>query len=301
MGMSFQTVMSQVMLGLNNGVFYAILSLGLAVIFGLLNIVNFVHGALYMLGAYVALLGFNQLGPLLGRPDFHLNYWAALIVAPLVVGALGVLIEKTMLRRLRKFDHLYGLLLTFGLALIIQGVFTNYFNVSGDAYDGKPEVLSGVVDLGFMLFPKYRVWVIGISLVVCFGTWFVIERTKLGSYLRAGTENPELVKAFGINVPLMITLTYGFGVGLAAFAGVLAAPIYSVSPVMGSEMIITVFAVVVIGGMGSIMGSIVTGLLLGMVEGFTKVVYAPASGTVIFLIMVIVLLVKPAGLFGKEA
>jgi len=301
MGMSFQTVMSQVMLGLNNGVFYAILSLGLAVIFGLLNIVNFVHGALYMLGAYVALLGFNQLGPLLGRPDFHLNYWAALIVAPLVVGALGVLIEKTMLRRLRKFDHLYGLLLTFGLALIIQGVFTNYFNVSGDAYDGKPEVLSGVVDLGFMLFPKYRVWVIGISLVVCFGTWFVIERTKLGSYLRAGTENPELVKAFGINVPLMITLTYGFGVGLAAFAGVLAAPIYSVSPVMGSEMIITVFAVVVIGGMGSIMGSILTGLLLGMVEGFTKVVYAPASGTVIFLIMVVVLLVKPAGLFGKEA
>ena len=300
MGLSFQTVMSQVMLGLNNGVFYAILSLGLAVIFGLLNIVNFVHGALYMLGAYVALLGFTMLGPLLGRPDFHLNYWAALIVAPLVVGALGVLIEKTMLRRLRKFDHLYGLLLTFGLALIIQGVFTNYFNVSGDAYDGKPEVLSGVVDLGFMLFPKYRVWVIGISLVVCFGTWFVIERTKLGSYLRAGTENPELVKAFGINVPLMITLTYGFGVGLAAFAGVLAAPIYSVSPVMGSEMIITVFAVVVIGGMGSIMGSILTGLLLGMVEGFTKVVYAPASGTVIFLIMVIVLLVKPAGLFGKE-
>ncbi len=301
MGLSFQTVMSQVMLGLNNGVFYAILSLGLAVIFGLLNIVNFVHGALYMLGAYVALLGFTMLGPLLGRPDFHLNYWAALIVAPLVVGALGILIEKTMLRRLRKFDHLYGLLLTFGLALIIQGVFTNYFNVSGDAYDGKPEVLSGVVDLGFMLFPKYRVWVIGISLVVCFGTWFVIERTKLGSYLRAGTENPELVKAFGINVPLMITLTYGFGVGLAAFAGVLAAPIYSVSPVMGSEMIITVFAVVVIGGMGSIMGSILTGLLLGMVEGFTKVVYAPASGTVIFLIMVIVLLVKPAGLFGKEA
>jgi len=301
MGMSFQTVMSQVMLGLNNGVFYAILSLGLAVIFGLLNIVNFVHGALYMLGAYVALLGFNQLGPLLGKPDFHLNYWAALLVAPLVVGALGVLIEKTMLRRLRKFDHLYGLLLTFGLALIIQGVFTNYFNVSGDAYDGKPEVLNGVVDLGFMLFPRYRVWVIGISLVVCFGTWFVIERTKLGSYLRAGTENPELVKAFGINVPLMITLTYGFGVGLAAFAGVLAAPIYSVSPVMGSEMIITVFAVVVIGGMGSIMGSILTGLLLGMVEGFTKVVYAPASSTVIFLIMVIVLLVKPAGLFGKEA
>ena len=301
MGMSLQTVLSQVMLGLNNGVFYAILSLGLAVIFGLLNIVNFVHGALYMLGAYVALLGYTMLGPLLGKPDFHLNYWAALIVAPLVVGLLGVGVERTMLRRLRKFDHLYGLLLTFGLALIIQGVFTNYFNVSGDAYEAKPEALNGAVNLGFMMFPKYRLWVIAISLLVCFATWFVIERTKLGSYLRAGTENPELVKAFGVNVPLMITLTYGYGVALAAFAGVLAAPIYSVSPVMGSEMIITVFAVVVIGGMGSIMGSIVTGLLLGMVEGFTKVVYAPASSTVIFLIMVIVLLVKPAGLFGRES
>jgi len=301
MGMTIQSVMSQIMLGLNNGVFYAMLSLGLAVIFGLLNIVNFVHGALYMLGAYVALLGYTTLGPLIGLPDFHLNYWAALIVAPAVVGTLGIVIEKTMLRRLRKFDHLYGLLLTFGLALILQGVFTNYFNVSGDPYEAKPEVLNGVVNLGFMIFPKYRLWVIAISLVVCFGTWFVIERTKLGSYLRAGTENPELVKAFGVNVPLMITLTYGYGVALAAFAGVLAAPIYSVSPVMGSEMIITVFAVVVIGGMGSIMGSIVTGLLLGMVEGFTKVVYAPASSTVIFLIMVIVLLVKPAGLFGKEA
>lgn len=301
MELSFQTVMSQVMLGLNNGVFYAILSLGLAVIFGLLNIVNFAHGALYMLGAYVALLGFTSLGPLIGMPDFHLNYWAALVVAPLVVGVIGIVIERTMLRRLYKFDHLYGLLLTFGLALIIQGVFTNYFNVSGDPYDAKPEILNGAVNLGFMMFPKYRLWVIAISLIVCFGTWYVIERTKLGSYLRAGTENPELVKAFGVNVPLMITLTYGYGVALAAFAGVLAAPIYSVSPVMGSEMIITVFAVVVIGGMGSIMGSIVTGLLLGMVEGFTKVVYAPASGTVIFLIMVIVLLVKPAGLFGKES
>lgn len=301
MEMSVHTVMSQVMLGLNNGVFYAILSLGLSVIFGLLNIVNFVHGALYMLGAYVALLGYTMLGPLLGMPDFHLNYWAALVVAPLVVGVLGIGIERTMLRRLRKFDHLYGLLLTFGLALIIQGVFTNYFNVSGDAYDAKPEALNGVVDLGFMMFPKYRLWVIVLSLVVCFGTWFVIERTKLGSYLRAGTENPEMVKAFGINVPLMITLTYGYGAALAAFAGVLAAPIYSVSPVMGSEMIITVFAVVVIGGMGSIMGSILTGLALGMVEGFTKVVYAPASSTVIFLIMVIVLLIKPTGLFGKES
>jgi len=301
MELSFQTVMSQVMLGLNNGVFYAILSLGLAVIFGLLNIVNFAHGALYMLGAYVALLGFTSVGPLIGMPDFHLNYWAALIVAPLVVGAVGIVIEKTMLSRLYKFDHLYGLLLTFGLALIIQGVFTNFFNVSGDPYEAKPEILNGAVNLGFMMFPKYRLWVIVISLLVCFGTWYVIERTKLGSYLRAGTENPELVKAFGVNVPLMITLTYGYGVALAAFAGVLAAPIYSVSPVMGAEMIITVFAVVVIGGMGSIMGSIVTGLLLGMVEGFTKVVYAPASSTVIFLIMVIVLLVKPAGLFGRES
>lgn len=301
MELTFQTVMSQVMLGLNNGVFYAILSLGLAVIFGLLNIVNFAHGSLYMLGAYVALLGLTHLGPLLGMPEFQLNYWAALIVAPLVVGGVGIAIERTMLRRLYKFDHLYGLLLTFGLALIIQGVFTNFFNVSGDPYDAKPEVLEGAVNLGFMMFPKYRLWVIVVSLLVCFGTWYVIERTKLGSFLRAGTENPELVKAFGVNVPLMITLTYGYGVALAAFAGVLAAPIYSVSPVMGSEMIITVFAVVVIGGMGSIMGSIVTGLLLGMVEGFTKVVYAPASSTVIFLIMVLVLLVKPAGLFGRES
>jgi len=301
MEISFQTVMSQVMLGLNNGVFYAILSLGLAVIFGLLNIVNFAHGALYMLGAYVALLGYTKLGALIGMPDFHLNYWAALLVAPLVVGAVGIVIERTMLRRLYKFDHLYGLLLTFGLALIIQGVFTNFFNVSGDPYEAKPEILNGAVNLGFMMFPKYRLWAIVISLIVCFGTWYVIERTKLGSYLRAGTENPELVKAFGVNVPLMITLTYGYGVALAAFAGVLAAPIYSVSPVMGAEMIIVVFAVVVIGGMGSIMGSIVTGLLLGMVEGFTKVVYAPASSTVIFMIMVIVLLVKPAGLFGRES
>jgi len=301
MELSFQTVMSQVMLGLNNGVFYAILSLGLAVIFGLLNIVNFAHGALFMLGAYVALLGYTKLGPLIGLPDFHLNYWAALIVAPLVVGALGIVIERTMLRRLYKFDHLYGLLLTFGLALILQGTFTNFFNVSGDPYEAKPEFLNGAVNLGFMMFPKYRLWAIAVSLLVCFATWYVIERTKLGSYLRAGTENPELVRSFGVNVPLMITLTYGYGVALAAFAGVLAAPIYSVSPVMGSEMIITVFAVVVIGGMGSIMGSIVTGVLLGMVEGFTKVVYAPASSTVIFLIMVLVLLVKPAGLFGKES
>ena len=301
MDFSLAAVLPQIFTGLVLGMIFVLLAIGLSLIFGLMTVVNFSHGALYMLGAYVALLGYTKLGPLIGKPDFQLNYWAALIVAPLVVGLLGVGVERTMLRRLRKFDHLYGLLLTFGLALIIQGVFTNYFNVSGDAYEAKPEALTGAVNLGFMMFPKYRLWVIAISLVVCFVTWFVIERTKLGSYLRAGTENPELVKAFGVNVPLMITLTYGYGVALAAFAGVLAAPIYSVSPVMGSEMIITVFAVVVIGGMGSIMGSIITGLLLGMVEGFTKVVYAPASSTVIFLIMVIVLLVKPAGLFGRES
>ncbi|WP_298439640.1 branched-chain amino acid ABC transporter permease [Geobacter sp.] len=300
MEITLQAVLAQVMLGLNNGVFYALLSLGLAVIFGLLNIVNFAHGALYMLGAFVALLGYSYLGPLIGMPDFQMNYWAALVVVPLVVGGLGILLERTLLRRLYKVDHLYGLLLTFGVALIIQGFFTNYFNVSGTPYDAKPEILNGVVNLGFMVFPKYRLWAIVVSLAVCFGTWFVIERTKLGAYLRAGTENPDLVRAFGINVPLMVTLTYGYGVALAAFAGVVAAPIYSVSPVMGAEMIIVVFAVVVIGGMGSIMGAIVSGLLLGMVEGLTKVVYPPASGTVIFLIMVLVLLVKPAGLFGRE-
>ncbi|WP_020677263.1 branched-chain amino acid ABC transporter permease [Geopsychrobacter electrodiphilus] len=300
MHLSYQMVLAQLMLGLNNGAFYAILSLGLAVIFGLLNIINFAHGALYMLGAFVALLGYNELGPLLGMPGFHMNYWTALIVSPLVVGLLGVLIEKTMLKRLYKVDHLYGLLLTFGLALILQGVFTNYFNVSGVSYNGKPEILRGVVNLKFMMFPTYRLWSIGISLTVCFATWFIIERTKLGSYLRAGTENPSMVQAFGVNVPLMITLTYGFGVGLAAFAGVVAAPIFSVSPIMGAEMIITVFAVVVIGGMGSIMGSIITGLSLGMVEGLTKVIYPPAANTVIFFMMILVLLIKPAGLFGKE-
>ena len=300
MHINFHMFLAQLMLGLNNGVFYAMLSLGLAVIFGLLNIINFAHGALYMLGAFVALLSYTKLGPLLGMPGFHVNYWAALLVAPLVVGLVGVLIEKTMLKRLYKVDHLYGLLLTFGLALIFQGVFTNYFNVSGTPYNAKPAALSGVVNLGFMWFPAYRLWSIAVSLVVCFGTWFVIERTKLGAYLRAGTENPALVQAFGINVPLVVTLTYGYGAALAAFAGVVAAPIYSVSPIMGSEVIITVFAVVVIGGMGSIMGSIITGLALGMVEGLTKVLYPPAANTVIFFMMIVVLLVKPAGLFGKE-
>jgi branched-chain amino acid transport system permease protein len=293
-------IMAQMMLGLNNGAFYAILSLGLAVIFGQLNIINFAHGALYMLGAFVALLGYTSLGPLIGMPSLHMNYWAALIVSPLVVGLLGVVIERTMIRHLYKVDHLYGLLLTFGLALMIQGFFTNYFNVSGIFYGGTPNILKGAVNLGFMMFPTYRLWSIVISLVVCFATWYVIERTKLGAYLRAGTENPGMVQAFGVNVPLMISITYGFGVGLAAFAGVVAAPIYSVSPIMGEEMIITVFAVVVIGGMGSIMGSIITGLSLGMLEGLTKVIYPPAANTVIFFMMIVILLIKPAGLFGKE-
>lgn len=294
-------ILAQATLGLNQGVFYAMLSLGLAVIFGLLNIINFAHGALYMLGAFVALIGLTQLGAWIGLPHFQIGFWSALIVAPVLVGLFGILMERTMLRRLYNLDHLYGLLLTFGIALVLQGFFTNYYNVNGTPYPGTPPSLGGVVNLGFMFFPKYRMFTIGASLVVCFATWYVIERTRLGAYLRAATENPKLVQAFGINVPLMVTLTYGFGVALAALAGVLAAPIYSVSPLMGEHLIIVVFAVVVIGGMGSIMGSIVTGLGLGLIEGVTKVVYPPAANTVIFFIMVIVLLVRPAGLFGKEA
>lgn len=288
------------MLGLNNGVFYAMLSLGLAVIFGLLNIINFSHGALYMLGAFVALMCYSYLGVWIGMPSFHIGFWASLVVAPVIVGLLGLAMERLMLRRLYKFDHVYGLLLTFGIALVLQGIFTNFFNVSGTPYPGKPDVLSGVVNLGFMYFPTYRLFVIVFSMLVCLLTWFVIERTKVGSYLRAGTENPDLVQAFGINVPLMVMLTYGFGVGLAALAGVLAAPIYSVSPLMGGDIIIVVFAVVVIGGMGSILGAIVTGLMLGLLEGLTKVIYPPASNTVIFFIMVLVLLFKPHGLFGRS-
>lgn len=299
--MSLNAVLAQAMLGLNQGAFYAILSLGLAVIFGLLNIINFAHGALYMLGAFVALIGLTQLGGWIGLPWLHVGFWWSLLLAPLLVGLFGILIERTTLRRLYDLDHLYGLLLTFGIALVLQGIFTNYYNVNGTPYPGKPEFLSGIVNLGFMYFPKYRIFTIIASLVVCFATWYVIERTKLGAYLRAGTENPKLVQAFGINVPLMVTVTYGFGVGLAAFAGVLAAPIYSVSPLMGADVIIVVFAVVVIGGMGSILGSIVTGLGLGLVEGLTKVLYPPAANTVIFFIMVVVLLVRPAGLFGKES
>ena len=286
-----QALFVQLLLGLINGSFYALLSLGLAVIFGMLNVINFTHGAQYMMGAFAAFFLLNFAG---------IGYWWALLLGPLIVGAVGIVIEKTMLSRLYKLDHLYGLLLTFGLALIIEGLFRNYYGVSGQPYP-IPAALAGGYNLGFMFLPMYRGWVIIASLIVCFGTWYVIERTRLGAYLRAGTENPTLVRAFGINVPLMVTLTYGFGVALAAFAGVLAAPIYQVNPLMGSDLIIVVFAIVVIGGMGSIMGSILTGLGLGIVEGLTKVFYAEASGTVIFLIMAIVLLIRPAGLFGRTA
>jgi branched-chain amino acid transport system permease protein len=289
-GVPTQALYGQLLIGLINGSFYALLSLGLAVIFGLLNIINFTHGAQYMMGAFVAYLMLNKLG---------LGYWWALLLAPLVVGATGVAIERLMLSRLYKLDHLYGLLLTFGLALIIQGLFRNEYGSSGQPYQ-MPSELTGAQNLGFMFLPNYRGWIIVTSLVVCLATWYVIERTKLGSYLRAATENPKLVQAFGINVPLMITLTYGFGVALAAFAGVMAAPIYQVSPQMGADLIIVVFAVVVIGGMGSIMGAIVTGFGLGLIEGLTKVFYPEASNIVIFVIMVIVLLIKPAGLFGVQ-
>lgn len=289
LGIPPQALFGQVLLGLINGSFYAILSLGLAVIFGLLNIINFSHGAQYMMGAFVAWMCLNYLG---------INYWAALLLAPLIVGATGIAIERLLLKRIAHVDHLYGLLLTFGLALIIQGLFRNSYGSSGLPYQ-IPAELRGGVNLGFMFLPWYRGWVVVASLVVCLSTWFLIEKTKLGAYLRAATENPTLTQAFGINVPLMVTLTYGFGVALAGFAGVLAAPIYSVNPNMGADLIIVVFAVVVIGGMGSILGAIVTGFSLGLVEGLTKVFYPEASATVIFIIMVLVLLVRPAGLFGR--
>jgi branched-chain amino acid transport system permease protein len=289
-GVPLPAMMSQLLLGLVNGSFYAMLSLGLAVIFGLLNVINFSHGALYMMGAFLAWMGIEY---------FHLNYWLMLVLAPLAVGVFGVVVEKTMLRWLYKLDHLYGLLLTFGITLMVEGVFRSFYGVSGQPF-AVPELLSGATDLGFMVLPNYRAWVVIASLAVCLATWFVIEKTKLGSYLRAGTENPKLVEAFGINVPLMVTMTYGFGVALAGFAGVLAAPIIQVQPLMGQNLIIVVFAVVVIGGMGSIMGSILTGLGLGVIEGLTKVFYPEFSSTVVFLVMIIVLLLRPAGLFGKE-
>ena len=289
-GVPLPALFGQLLLGLVNGSFYAMLSLGLAVIFGLLGVVNFAHGALYMAGAFVAWMGLNFLG---------LNYWVMLLAAPLLVGLLGVVIERTMLRHLYKLDPIYGLLFTFGITLLLEGVFRSFFGVSGQPYP-VPDALLGATNLGFMILPNYRAWVVVASLAVCLATWWVIERTKLGAYLRAGTENPRLVQAFGVNVPLLITLTYGFGVALAALAGVLAAPILQVSPLMGSNLIIVVFAVVVIGGMGSIGGAIFTGLALGVIEGLTKVFYAPASSTVVFVIMAIVLLLRPAGLFGKE-
>ena len=289
-GISAPALLSQLLLGLVNGSFYAILSLGLAVIFGLLNVINFAHGALFMLGALLTWMGLEYL---------EVNYWVMLLLAPLIVGVLGVLIERILLQWIYKLDHLYGLLLTLGLTMVIEGVFRSIYGVSGLGYD-TPEVLEGATDLGFMILPNYRAWVVVASIVVCLTTWYVIERTKLGAYLRAGTENPRLVEAFGVNVPVMITLTYAFGAALAAFAGVLAAPVYQVTPLMGQNLIIVVFAVVVIGGMGSIMGSILTGLGLGVVEGLTKVFYPEASSTVVFVIMAIVLLIRPAGLFGKE-
>jgi branched-chain amino acid transport system permease protein len=292
-------ILAQGMLGLNNGVFYAMLSLGLAIIFGLLNVVNFAHGALYMTGAFVALILYSYFGIWIGMSWLHIGFWPALVLAPIIVGCFGMLMERFMLRWLYGLDPIYSLLLTFGVTLVLQGLFINFFNASGTPYPGQPESLRGVVNLGFMMFPKYRLFVIVFSIVVCLAVWFVIERTRIGAMLRAGTENPDLVKAFGINVPRMITLTFGFGSGLAGLAGVLAAPIYSVSPLMGADLIIIIFAVVVIGGMGSIMGAVATGIALGLIEGVTKVFYAPAANTVIFFLMVVVLLVRPAGLFGR--
>ncbi len=289
-GIPLQAFLGQLMLGLVNGAFYAMLSLGLAVIFGLLGVVNFAHGALYMMGAFAAWIMLSKFG---------INYWAALVLAPLAVGAFGVVIERLFLKHLYKLDPLYGLLLTFGLALIVEGVFREVYGASGESYP-VPELLSGATNLGFMVLPNYRAWVVVASLVVCLGTWFIIERTRLGAYLRAGTENAALVQTFGINVPVMVMLTYGAGAALAGLAGVLAAPIVQVSPLMGSNLIIVVFAVVVIGGMGSILGSVITGLGLGLVEGLTRVFYPEASNIVVFVIMVIVLMIRPAGLFGKE-
>jgi branched-chain amino acid transport system permease protein len=289
-GKSISELLGQLLLGLVNGSFYAMLSLGLAVIFGLLNVINFAHGALYMMGAFFAWMGLQYFG---------INYWMMLLLAPLLVGLFGIIIEKTMLQWLYRLDHLYGLLLTFGITLMLEGVFRSFYGVSGLPYT-VPAQLAGSTDLGFMNLPNYRAWVVLASLIVCLVTWFVIEKTRLGAYLRAGTENPKMVEAFGVNVPLMVTLTYGFGVALAGFAGVLAAPVLQVSPLMGSNLIIVVFAVVVIGGMGSILGSILTGLGLGIIEGFTKVFYPELSSTVVFIIMAIVLLIRPAGLFGRE-
>src|SRR5215208_4154205 len=289
-GVPAPALYGQILIGLINGSFYAMLSLGLAVIFGLLRVINFAHGAQYMLGAFAAYLLLSYLG---------IGYWPALILAPLIVGAIAVVIERLMLSRLYGVDPLYGLLLTFGLALILEGAFRYWFGAAGKPY-APPEQLTGAVNLGFMFMPIYRGWVVIASLVVCLGTWLLIEKTQLGAYLRAATENATLVQAFGVNVPLLLTLTYGLGAALAAIGGVLAAPIYQVSPLMGSNLIIVVFAVVVIGGMGSILGSILTGFALGAIEGLTKLLYPDGAGVVIFVVMILVLAVRPNGLFGKE-
>jgi branched-chain amino acid transport system permease protein len=290
-GIPVPVLLAQLLLGLVNGCFYAMMSLGLAIIFGLLNVINLSHGALYMVGAFVTWMGLNYFG---------INYWAMLFLAPLIVAALGILIEKTMLKRLYRLDHMYGLLFMIGLSNFLEGLMRSFYGVSGKSYSA-PAALGGASDLGFMVLPNYRAWVVVVSLAVCFATWFIIERTRLGAYLRAGTENPRLVEAFGVNVPRMITLTYGFGVALAGFAGVLAAPVYQVSPMMGANLIVVVFAVVVIGGLSSILGSIVAGVALGLVESLAGVFYPEASATVVFVIMAIVLVLRPAGLFGKEA
>ena len=301
MEISAQVLFSQAMLGLNNGAFYALLSLGLAVIYGMLEVVNFAHGAFYMLGAFFALLGLDYLETWTGVPGLRIGFWPALVLVPLLVGTLGVAIEALMLRRIARLEPIYGLLLTFGLALILEGVFANNFNSAGEPYNGKPESLEGAVNLGFMLFPRYRLFSMVLALAVCVAVWWGIERTRFGAQLRAGTENPEVARAFGINVPLLRSLTYFLGTALAGLAGVVAAPIYAVGPHMGSEVIIVIFAVVVIGGMGSILGAVLTGLALGLLEGLVKLVYPPLANTVIFIVMALVLLWRPAGLFGREA
>lgn len=299
LGITPQSLVAQILIGLINGSFYALLSLGLSIIFGLLNVINFTHGAQYMLGAMFAWIGLTQLGGWIGLEGFEVNYFVALFLSPILVGLFSMVMEKTMLKRLYHLDHLYGLLLTFGMALVIEGLFRDWYGVLGDSYP-VPELLEGGLRISGFFLPFYRLWVFGMAIAVCFGTWYIIEKTKLGNLLRAGTENPQLLQALGVNVPLMITLTYGAGCALAAFAGVLAAPIYQVTAIMGSNLIIVVFAVVVIGGMGSIAGSIFTGLGLGVVEGLTKVFYPEASSVSIFVIMILVLLFKPAGLFGKS-
>jgi branched-chain amino acid transport system permease protein len=301
MEIPFQVLVSQAMVGLNNGAFYALLSLGLAVIYGMLEVVNFAHGAFYMLGAFLALIGLDYLSVWTGIEGLRLGFWPALIVVPLLVGTFGVLVEALLLRRIARLEPIYGLLLTFGLALILEGVFANNFNSAGEPYSGKPSSLEGAVDLGFMMFPRYRLFSMVLAIGVCIAVWWGVERTRLGAQLRAGTENPEVARAFGINVPRLRSMTYFLGTALAGLAGVVAAPIYAVGPHMGSEVIIVIFAVVVIGGMGSILGAVVTGLGLGLLEGLVKVVHPPLANTVIFIVMALVLLWRPAGLFGRDS